>query len=59
MSNTCGSLLSKKVFECNIMTTRLYTIILIWSILFEIEKNDCKTILSWTDSKSKLDQQCK
>ena len=59
LSNTCGSLLSKKVFECNIMTTRLYTIILSWSILFEIEKYDCKIIVSWTDYKSKLDQQCK
>ena len=59
LSKTCGSLLSKKVFECNIMTALLYMIILSWSILFGIEKDDCKIILSWTGCKSKLDQQCK
>ena len=35
------------------------TIKLRWSILFEIEKYNCKIILSWTDCKSKLDHQCK
>ena len=56
LSNTCGSLLSKKVFECKTMTARLY---LVEVFYLRWKKYDCKIILSWTDCKSKLGQQCK
>ena len=47
LSNTCRSLLSKKVFEKVILWL---TIIFIWSILFEIKKiYGCKIVIRWTD----------
>ena len=56
LSNTCRSILSKKVFECNTVTARLY---LVEVFYLREKKFDIKIILSWTDCKSKLDEQCK
>ena len=49
-------LLSKKVLEWNTMTAWLY---LVEVFYLRQKKYNFKIIFSWTDCKSKLDQQCK